>query len=107
MKTMSLTQRTIRITLAALFSIVLANYMGLENAMSAGIIAILSILDTRLETLKTALARLLSTILAFIIASVVFSFVCFSIYCFGIYLVLYILLAYLCWLIIWLARCFV
>ena len=92
---MSLTQRTFRITLAALFSIVLANYMGLENAMSAGIIAILSILDTRLETLKTALARLLSTILAFIIASVVFSVVGFSIYSFGIYLAIYIPLAYL------------
>ena len=35
---MSLTQRTFRITFAALFSILLANLMGLENAMSAGLL---------------------------------------------------------------------
>src|SRR5699024_1835354 len=92
---MNLTQRTFRITFAALFSIVLANFIGLENAMSAGIIAILSILDTRLETLKTALARLSSTILAFVIASTVFSILNFSVYSFGIYLAIYIPLAYL------------
>lgn len=92
---MSLTQKTFRITLAALFSIFFANLIGLENAMSAGIIAILSILDTRLETVKTALARLLSTMLAFVIASGVFYTLGFSIYSFGVYLAIYIPLAYL------------
>ena len=69
---MNLTQRTVRITLAALFSIIIAEIIGLENPMAAGIIAILSILDTRLETVKTAIARFLSTILAFAVATVVF-----------------------------------
>lgn len=92
---MSLTQRTIRITLAALFSIIIANLIGLENSMSAGIIAILSILDTRLETVKTALARLLSTLLAFTIATIIFLAFDFSVYSFGVYLAIYIPLAYL------------
>lgn len=92
---MSLTQRTIRITLAALFSIIIANLIGLENSMSAGIIAILSILDTRLETVKTALARLLSTLLAFTIATIIFLAFGFSVYSFGVYLAIYIPLAYL------------
>lgn len=92
---MSLTQRTIRITLAALFSIIIANLIGLENSMSAGIIAILSILDTRLETVKTALARLLSTLLAFAIATIIFLVFGFSVYSFGVYLAIYIPLAYL------------
>ena len=35
---MSLTQRTFRITLAALFSIVLANYMGLEMPCRQGLL---------------------------------------------------------------------
>src|SRR5699024_12781249 len=97
---MSLTQRTIRITLAALFSIIIANLIGLENSMSAGIIAILSILDTRLETVKTALARLLSTLLAFAIATIIFLFFCFSFYCFCFYLVFYIFFSFFCKLIV-------
>lgn len=92
---MSLPQRTIRITLAALFSIIIADLIGLENSMAAGIIAILSILDTRLETVKTAFARLLSTLLAFGVATVVFLIFGFSVYSFGIYLAIYVPLAYL------------
>lgn len=92
---MSLTQRTVRITLAALFSIIIADLIGLENSMAAGIIAILSILDTRLETVKTALARLLSTLLAFGVATVVFLIFGFSVYSFGVYLAIYVPLAYL------------
>lgn len=92
---MNLTQRTVRITLAALFSIIIAEIIGLENPMAAGIIAILSILDTRLETVKTAIARFLSTILAFAVATVVFLIFGFSLYSFGIYLAVYIPLAHL------------
>lgn len=92
---MNLTQRTVRITFAALFSILIAEFIGLENSMSAGIIAILSILDTRLETVKTALARFLSTLLAFAVATIIFLIFGFSVYSFGIYLAIYIPLAYL------------
>ena len=92
---MDLTQRTVRITLSALFSIIIAEMVGLQNPMSAGIIAILSILDTRLETMKTALARFLSTLLAFLVATIVFSIFGFSVYSFGVYLAIYVPLAYL------------
>lgn len=92
---MNLTQRTVRITLAALFSIIIAEIIGLQNPMAAGIIAILSILDTRLETVKTALARFLSTLVAFAVATVIFLIFGFSVYSFGIYLAIYVPLAHL------------
>lgn len=92
---MNLSQRTVRITLASLFSIIAAAYLGLENSMAAGIIALLSILDTRLETVKTGLQRVISTILAFLIATIVFLIFGFSVYSFGVYLALYIPLAHL------------
>lgn len=94
-KEMSLTQKSIRITLAAVFSIIAANMLSLANPMAAGIIAILSILDTRLETVQTALERFLSTILAFAVATGVFLLFGFSVYSFGIYLAIYVPLAYL------------
>lgn len=91
---LNLTQRTIRISLASLFSIIAATYVGLQNPMSAGIIALLSVLDTRLETIKTGAQRIGSTILAFIIATIIFLIFGFSVYSFGLYLAFYVPLAY-------------
>lgn len=91
---MNLTQRTMRITLASVFSILLATYLGLENVMSAGIIALLSVFDTRLETVKTGFQRIASTVLAFIIATAVFLIFGFSVFSFGLYLAIYVPLAY-------------
>lgn len=61
-------ERTIKITIATLVAIVIASYLHLNNASSAGIIAILSVLETKQSTLKVALQRLLAFILAFSIA---------------------------------------
>lgn len=102
---MDLTQRTVRITLASVFSIIVAQTIGFQNPMAAGIIAILSILDTRLETFKAALSRFLSTILAFAVATLVFILFGFSVYSFGVYLALYVPLAYLLKVDVGLAPC--
>lgn len=91
---MNLTQRTIRVSLASLFSIIVATYIGLQNPMSAGIIALLSVLDTRLETVKTGAQRIGSTILAFVIATIIFLIFGFSVFSFGLYLAFYVPLAY-------------
>lgn len=92
---MSLTQKSVRITLAATFAIIAAMFFNLENSMAAGIIAILSILDTRLQTVRTAVERFLSTILAFVVATLIFLIFDFSVYSFGVYLAIYVPLAYL------------
>ena len=51
---MPLFQRTIKLTLATCLAAALAYALGLTYAISAGVIAILSISDTRRSTIKQA-----------------------------------------------------
>lgn len=91
---MSLTLRTIRIAVSAMLAIMVAMFIGLENPLAAGIIAILAVLNTRLQTIQRAFEYLLSTLLAFAIATVIFLIFDFSVYSFGVYLAIYVPLAY-------------
>ena len=93
-KNMSVLQRTIRITLSALLANFVAMLIGLENPYAAGIIAILAVLNTRKETMERAKEYVISTILAFTIATVVFFIFGFSIYSFAVYLAIYVPMAY-------------
>ncbi|MER2064549.1 MAG: aromatic acid exporter family protein, partial [Alkalibacterium sp.] len=61
---------------------------------AAGIIAILSVLDTKKESIVTAFQRLASTLLAFFIATVIFYLFGFSVSTFSLYLLLYVPVAY-------------
>ena len=63
-KAMPLFQRTIKLTLATCLAAALAYALGLTYAISAGVIAILSISDTRRSTIKQAYQRFMSTLLA-------------------------------------------
>lgn len=91
---MSIFQRTIKLVLATILAIFLADYLGLANATSAGIIAILSLLDTRRTSFKMAGQRLLSALLALTIATLVFYLFGFSLVVLGLYLAIYVPLAY-------------
>lgn len=91
---MSLPLRTLKIGLAAFIAILVANFFGLDYAISAGIIAILSVLDTNKSSWLTALQRLVSTILALGIAAILFQFLGFEVYVFAIYLLVYVPFAY-------------
>jgi len=91
---MSLAQRTIRITVAVMLSIMLAMFIGLENPLAAGIIAILGVLETRLETVQNAFKMFMSTILAFVVATITFLVFGFSVFSFGVYMAIYVPLAY-------------
>ena len=64
---MSITQRTLKLVLATCFACLLAYFFDLSSAVSAGIIAILSLSDTRRSTIKLARNRLFSTLLALMI----------------------------------------
>lgn len=83
---------TIKISCSAIIAIMIAYWMGLDFAVSAGIVAILSIQPTKQETIKTALGRLAAFAAALGIAAVCFYTVGFHLRGFGIYLVFFILL---------------
>ncbi|MEW4355102.1 aromatic acid exporter family protein [Streptococcus pneumoniae] len=91
---MPLLHRTIKLVIATCLAIYLAQTVNLLYAPSAGIIAILSVLDTRRASLKTAWARLWSTILALLTAVLCFSLFGFHLASFALYLLLYVPLAY-------------
>ena len=88
---MSLGLRTVKIASSAFIAIIVAGWLGLDYAIAAGIIAILSVLDTKKTSLLTAGQRLVSTILALSIAAVLFSmllgelfYIHFLVHCLGI-----------------------
>ncbi|HFR3630376.1 TPA: aromatic acid exporter family protein [Streptococcus suis] len=91
---MSLSLRTIKLIFATVLAIYLATALGLSYATAAGIIAILSVLDTRKSSFKMARNRLFSTLLALTIAILTFALFGFGIWTLGIYLALYVPLAY-------------
>lgn len=91
---MSLSLRTIKLIFATVLAIYLATALGLSYATAAGIIAILSVLDTRKSSFKMARNRLFSTLLALTIAVLTFALFSFGIWTLGIYLALYVPLAY-------------
>ncbi|MCD8506456.1 MAG: aromatic acid exporter family protein [Alkalibacterium thalassium] len=91
---MSITHRTVKMVLATLLAIYTADFLQLDHTLAAGIIAILSLLDTKRASFITAFKRVASTVTAFLIASVVFYLAGFSVTAFGLYLIIYIPLAY-------------
>lgn len=56
----SILTNTVKITVTAVLAILCAKALKLDFAVSAGIVAILSVQSTKKETLRTALARLLA-----------------------------------------------
>ena len=91
---MTLSHRTIKIASATVIAILIAQFFDLNYSVSAGIIAILSVLDTKKSSVLTALQRIASTVLALTIATVLFRIIGFHIIVFGVYLLFYVPLAY-------------
>lgn len=91
---MSITQRTLKLVLATCFACLLAYFFDFSSAVSAGIIAILSLSDTRRSTIKLARNRLFSTLLALMIGVIAFKLTGYHIWSFGLYLAIYVPLAY-------------
>ena len=91
---MSISQRTTKLILATCLAFLLAYFLNLSSAVSAGIIALLSLSDTRRSTLKLARNRLFSMLLALAIGVFAFHLSGFHIWSLGLYLALYVPLAY-------------
>ena len=88
----SILTNTIKIAVAAILAILCAQALKLDFAVSAGIVAILSVQPTKKETLRTALARLLAFAVALVISVALFNILGFTIPVFFIYLVVFILI---------------
>ena len=91
---MAVSLRATKIAFATTIAILLAQAFQLEYSVSAGIIAILSVLDTKKSSVTIALQRVLSTILALVVAIILFQLIGFNTLVFGMYLLIYIPLAY-------------
>ena len=91
---MAVSLRATKIAFATTIAILLAQAFQLEYSVSAGIIAILSVLDTKKSSVTIALQRVFSTILALGVAIILFQLIGFSTLVFGLYLLIYIPLAY-------------
>lgn len=93
---MNITQKnnifnTIKITVAAALSICLATILNLDFAVSAGVITILTIQPTKIETLQTALGRFYAFIIALVIAFISFSLFDYTLTAFILYLLPFVL----------------
>ena len=82
---------TLKISVAAILAILCAQALKLDFAVSAGIVAILSVQPTKKETLRTALARLLAFAVALVISATLFNLLDFTTQVFFLYLAIFIL----------------
>lgn len=85
--------KTVKTGIGATCAMILANAIGLKYAASAGIITILSIQNTRRESVLIAVRRFVATCLALLLGSIMFSILGFNPIGFGIYLMIFIPLA--------------
>lgn len=81
--------KAIKIGAGSMISIMIAYAFGLDYAVSAGIITILSIQDTKKETIVIVLKRITAFIISVMIAAVAFGIFSFSIGGFGFYLLIF------------------
>ena len=81
----------LKITLAAVIALSLAELAGLEFSVSAGIVAILSVLPTKKETVRTAIDRFVAFAVALIIAALCYGFIGFNLIAFSVYLLIFII----------------
>lgn len=91
----TLLSTTIKTSIAATLSLLVAQALGLKFSSSAGIITILDIFETRKATLKGGLKRTLSATIALVLGILVFEIFAYRTWAFGIYLLLFVPISFL------------
>lgn len=81
--------KSIKIALAAVLSIFLAEELRLESSVTAGIITMLSIQDTKRETLRTVLRRGGAYVFGLLVAALCFELLGYTLPAFAVYLLLF------------------
>lgn len=78
--------QALKLALGALAAITLARALGLKYSTTAGTITMLSILDTKRETLRVALGRLMAYMAALVIAAVSYHLLGYTVAAFAVFL---------------------
>ena len=86
---------SVKVSIAVAVAIAIANVLQLEYAISAGIVAVLSIRPTKRETLQLATGRLVAFAIALLIAAVSYRIFGFTQVAFWIYMIPYVFICYL------------
>lgn len=81
--------RVLKISIGASIGCIIASLMNLNTPTSAGILAILSIQNTRRETLSLVLKRILAFFIAVIVAVLTFQIFGYQVFSIGIYLLIF------------------
>ena len=87
--------KIIKISIGCCFAVFLADWIGLRSATSAGIIALLSIQNTKKETLTIAGKRISAFFIAVAIAYALFTLWGYHLFSFGFFLLLFTFASYL------------
>lgn len=82
--------RAIKLSFGSVVGMLVAYYIGLSNPLTAGIIVLLSLGQTKRSSVNIALVRIKSIALALLIACPIFLITGFTVYSFGLFLFLYI-----------------
>ncbi|GGF89619.1 aromatic acid exporter family protein [Paenibacillus abyssi] len=80
--------RVIKTAVAGLAAIYTATYLGLEPALSAGLLAILGVEVTRMKGIKGAFARFMASVLGLFFASMIFTLLGFEIWALSIFILI-------------------
>lgn len=86
---------SLKVSIAVAVAIGIANILQLEYAISAGIVAVLSIRPTKRETITVAVGRLLAFLIALVIARITYGIFGFNQLGFWVYIVPYVFICYL------------
>lgn len=82
--------KTFKMTLSATISIMIANYLGLQFGVTAGVISILSILNTRKESMRVGARRLMACLTAIILSFALYELFGNTTFIFGLFLLIFI-----------------
>ncbi len=85
--------RTLKTAIGATISMSIASALGLKYSVSAGIITVLSIQNTKRKSLDVAIQRMLACLLALAISSILFTILGHNAIVFGLFLLVFIPLA--------------
>lgn len=84
--------KSLKIALAAVLSIFIAEELGLRNSATAGIITVLSIQNTKRETLRSARNRGVAFLCALVLAAIVYQIFSFTLIAYAVFLFTFALL---------------
>lgn len=84
-----LDHKVIKSAAATVISITIAQQLGLKYALTAGIIAIISIQGTRKEGFKVAFERIIATVIGLLVSDILFHFMGYSYLVLGIFILIF------------------